>query len=334
MGSRVITPALRLLQVDLTDECPLFCAHCSNSSGPARTTHFPIKSVRKLLDEACKLGLEKIVFSGGEPLRYPHLEEALSASKASGIPTTIFTTGIRNKVTRLPISMQDWRNLSDFGLGLAAFSVYAAPVHREYHNAVVRSVPTAGDSFGANEQAISDARAAGIAVDIHFIPSGKSAGDLPEIHSWAAELGCSVLHLQIPTYQGRNKERPFLELNSADETRLKQAAHSVGAIVGNTRLYVSRFWSSRWNTGDSDCIANLEQLIIRTDGTISPCNACKYGSVTLESENVLAKGGSLGEIWRHSRVLQELRDARGRAHLPTRCEGVLATVSHMAASNA
>jgi len=318
-------PPLKLLQIDLTDDCPLFCGHCSNSSGPGRDTHFPIGRLLDILSGARDLGLEMVVYSGGEPLRYPDLGEALSTAKVGGTPATIFTTGIADKKTRLPVSVERWRELRRSGLIAARFSVYSSPSHREFHNQIVQTRPATGDAFGANEQAIRDARSAGIAVEAHFVPSGASVGDLTEIYSWAIHLGCSTLHLQIPTYQGRNKDSPFLELNSADEGRLKQAASALRSIRGEMGFYVSRFWMSRWEAfTDSNSVANLEQLVIRTDGTISPSNACKYGSVMLEPENILTAGATLADIWRHSRTLQELRAAHGRLQLPDRYERVLA----------
>jgi len=321
-------PVLKLLQIDLTDDCPLFCGHCSNSSGPGRSTHFPIEKLVEIVSAAKDLGLERLVYSGGEPLRYPALNEALLAAKAGGTPVTIFTTGIMDKRTRLPVSVERWHQLKDSGLVGARFSVYSSPSHREFHNAVIQSRPTIGDAFGANELAIRDARSAGITVEVHFVPSGTSVADLAAIYSWAARLGCSTLHLQIPTYQGRNKDSPFLELNSADEARLKQACSELGSISGETEFYVSRFWTSRWEIPThSNSFANLEQLIIRTDGTISPSNACKYGSVMLEPENVLTAGATLADTWKRSRTLQELRDTNGRFQLPTRPEGALAATS-------
>jgi MoaA/NifB/PqqE/SkfB family radical SAM enzyme len=328
----VTTPPLRLLQIDLTDECPLFCAHCSNSSGPSRSAHFPIQRLLAIVTEAKGLGLERIVYSGGEPLRYPNLERALSFARDNCVPATIFTTGIRDKRTRLPVSAEDWCKLTRAGLVGAGFSVYAAPSRRGYHNDIVRTVPAIGDAFGANEEAIKAARTAGLAVEVHFIPSGITLSDLPEIYTWTVGLGCSVLHLQLPTYQGRNSARPFLQLNSSDEARLQETASVLRPIPGQTQFYVSRFWRSRWNAvSNFNCVANLEQLIIRTDGTISPCNACKYGSVTLGSENVLEERTTLADVWRHSCLLQQLRDRGGQVSSPNSCEGVLANMSGLAA---
>jgi MoaA/NifB/PqqE/SkfB family radical SAM enzyme len=324
----MIVPLLKLLQIDLTDDCPLFCGHCSNSSGPGRNTHFPIENLLDIVRGAKDLGVEVVVYSGGEPLRYPNLEEACLAAKSHGLPVTIFTTGIADKKTRLPVSVERWRQLKGSGLVAARFSVYSGPLHRAFHNNVVQTRPTVGDAFGANEQAIKDARSAGITVEVHFVPSGASVADLAAIYSWAAQLGCSTLHLQIPTYQGRNKDSPLLEVNSADEARLKQASWELRSSPGEMEFYISRFWMSRWEASTHpNSVANLEQLIIRTDGTISPSNACKYGSVMLEPENVLTAGTTLADIWRHSRTLQELRDTHGRFQLPLRPEGALAATA-------
>lgn len=318
-------PLLKLLQIDLTDECPLFCAHCSNGSGPKCDTHFPIGRLLEILGEARDLGLQRLVYSGGEPLRYPHLEVALSAAKSAGVPVTIFTTGIWSKETRLSISVEDWRRLACAGLSTAAFSVYSGPSGRDHHNAVVRTRPAAGDAFGVNERAIADARSVGLQAELHFIPSRASVRDLPEVYAWASRLECSVLNLQVPTYQGRNKAEPFLELQATDEDRLKNAAKALADVSSGTGFYISRFWRSRWNMSvEEDCVANLEQLIVRTDGLISPCNACKYGSVTIGSENLLAEGATLANLWRHSETLQGLRNVDGKAQFPRRCEGVLA----------
>jgi MoaA/NifB/PqqE/SkfB family radical SAM enzyme len=322
----VATPPLKLLQIDLTDECPLFCAHCSNSSGPNCDLHFPISRLRELIREAKNLGLERIIYSGGEPLRYPHLEEALLEAKTVDVAPIIFTTGIGDLNTRLPISVSQWSNLKTAGLSVARFSVYSAPSHRKFHNSVVRVKPITGDAFGVNEQAIKDARAVGVTVELHFIPSGSTVRDLSELYSWAAELGCSTLHLQIPTYQGRNQSRPALEVSPAEETRLRESAAALKELPGQTKFYISRFWTSRWHPyADSGCAANLEQLIVCVTGSTSPCNACKYGSTEAEQENLLTGNATLGDIWKYSRRLQEVREAHCRKQLPIGCEGVLAT---------
>src|SRR6266478_3212106 len=100
---------LNLLQLDLTDECPLFCSHCSNSSGPRFESALKYDTVEANVTDAAELGCTDVVLSGGEPLRYASFDRLLSLCKALGMRTTVFTTGIRNKNTRLPIADFEWR---------------------------------------------------------------------------------------------------------------------------------------------------------------------------------------------------------------------------------
>jgi MoaA/NifB/PqqE/SkfB family radical SAM enzyme len=319
-------PALKLLQIDLTDECPLFCVHCSNDSGPLRKTHFPIEALARILMQAKGLGAESVVYSGGEPLRYPHLEQAVSAATSLGLTSTIFTTGIDNDVSRLEVESSRWSSLKGVGLQGAAFSIYSGPKNREFHNRVVRCKPLRGDAFDVNERAIRAAGFAGLRKELHFIPSGTTVRDLQEIYRWAQDLECGTLHLQMPTYQGRNATGGFLSLSYDEELQLKDAALNLRVDATLTSFHISRFWRSRWD-GTSGCGAATEQLIIRADGTISPCNACKYTSRTSQEENVLASSEDLSVIWGKSPALLEVRRARIEGSIPVRCEGVLAIIS-------
>jgi len=327
------TPTLKLLQIDVTDQCPLYCGHCSNSSGPLQDRHFPIRSLIEILRESKKLGAERIVLSGGEPLRYPHLGQAISEASSLDLHTTLFTTGIEDRITRMPVSTERWSELRRLGLGAARFSIYAGPPNREFHNNVVRCKPEVGDAFGVNESAIRDAGSVGLNTELHFVPCGVNAPDLLDIYSWAGELGCASLHLQMPTYQGRNANGATMNLRYESELQLKEIALKLTINSGGPAFHISRFWRSRWGiTPASGCSANIEQLIIRTDGSISPCNACKYGGVHPHRENVLQQ--SLASIWVSSPSLLEIRTSRIEGIIPVRCEAVLAVSPRQASCTA
>jgi MoaA/NifB/PqqE/SkfB family radical SAM enzyme len=202
MGRRM--PPLDLLQLDLTDECPLFCSHCSNSSGPRFTSALPFDAVESALLDAASLGCGEVILSGGEPLQYPPFGELLSLCNALGMKVTAFTTGIRDKATRLSISDLEWVELSRLGLRVAVFSAYGSPSSREFHNRVVRLRPVgANDAFEVNETGIAKAHEAGIAVELQFIPSDETCSELTDVSSWVATLQVRGVHLQYPTSQGR-----------------------------------------------------------------------------------------------------------------------------------
>lgn len=284
---------LHLVQFDLTDECPLYCLHCSNSSGPQMRTAIPSDIVRQALFDADLMGCRSVVFSGGEPLTHPDLPRFLKHSASLAMRSTIFTTGTRNKFSRLPLTPQDWAELKSVGLDTAVFSVYSSPENRGFHNHVVRMRPVgAADAFEANQTGILSAREAGISVEVQFIPSDETCPDLLKIAEWATRNGIVQLHLQYPTDQGRNARHAHLRV-SANQATLKLQALS---LLGDSRIafHISRLWRSRWGMASDS--ARPGQVIVRSDGAVSQCNACKHASGNIPEKNIYNE--RLIDIWK------------------------------------
>jgi MoaA/NifB/PqqE/SkfB family radical SAM enzyme len=284
---------LDLLQIDLTDECPLFCSHCSNSSGPKLKSALRPAQAREAILDAAHLGCRDVILSGGEPLRYNELSGLLALCRKLELNATIFTTGIRDKRTRLPLSSRNWGDLMAVGLNTAVFSSYSGPADRGFHDQIVRLRPTGKqDAFEVNELGIIRAKEAGIAVELQFIPSNETSSDLPAIAVWAAGLGVSRLHLQYPTEQGRNREMASLRVNGRSETLLKADALAL-CNESPVRFHISRMWYSRW--GIASDTARPKQIIVRSDGIATLCNACKYLVEPLSQKNIYRQ--SLRQIW-------------------------------------
>jgi MoaA/NifB/PqqE/SkfB family radical SAM enzyme len=284
---------LDLLQIDLTEECPLFCSHCSNSSGPGLKSAIRPAKARETILDAARLGCRDIIFSGGEPLRYSDLSELLSLCGKLELNSTIFTTGIRDIRSRLPLSSENWRKLMAVGLDVAVFSSYSSPRNREFHDQIVRLRPTGKqDAFEVNELGVTRAVEAGISVELQFIPSDETCSDLPAIAIWAAGLGVSRLHLQYPTNQGRNRDTGSLRVSRKSETLLKADALAL-CNESPVRLHISRMWYSRW--GIASDTARPKQVIVRSDGTAVHCNACKYLVEPLSQKNINQQ--PLRQIW-------------------------------------
>ncbi|MBC8132530.1 MAG: pyrroloquinoline quinone biosynthesis peptide chaperone PqqD, partial [Deltaproteobacteria bacterium] len=93
------------LVAELTYRCPLRCAYCSNpvqlnAMGPDLETDI----WSRVFQEAARLGVMQVTLTGGEPLLRPDLEQLVAAAHASGLYTTLITSGIpldRDRLTRL-----------------------------------------------------------------------------------------------------------------------------------------------------------------------------------------------------------------------------------------
>jgi len=74
--------------------CNLRCVHCFNESGPGNREIPPLSrgEVRDLLDEAERMGVRDVVFTGGEPFLLPEMPEIASDTLAR-FPATILTNG-------------------------------------------------------------------------------------------------------------------------------------------------------------------------------------------------------------------------------------------------
>jgi sulfatase maturation enzyme AslB (radical SAM superfamily) len=90
-------PFVRLtaLWIQLTGTwCNLQCTHCLNASGPREPWLHPLDGAeaRRTIDEAERLGVKEIYFTGGEPFLHrdilPLLEHSLTVA-----PTTVLTNG-------------------------------------------------------------------------------------------------------------------------------------------------------------------------------------------------------------------------------------------------
>ena len=84
---------LPVLQIHASLKCNLLCAHCYSGSGPSAVGAVPVEAVCQLIEDAAQLGYRAVAFSGGEPLIYPGLTEALQQAKGLGLRTSVTTNG-------------------------------------------------------------------------------------------------------------------------------------------------------------------------------------------------------------------------------------------------
>src|SRR5439155_11903340 len=109
--------------------------HCSTESHRKRARALTEETVIRLLREGSCLGLEKVAFTGGEPLLVPYLPRAIRESSALKIESSLYTCGAADSELN-PLTTETAVALAGAGLGKFIFSLYS---HRaEVHNSVTR----------------------------------------------------------------------------------------------------------------------------------------------------------------------------------------------------
>jgi pyrroloquinoline quinone biosynthesis protein E len=90
------------LIAEITHRCPLHCVYCSNPLQLAGTqSELSTEEWTSVFQQAGKLGMLHVHFSGGEPLARADLVALIAAARAAGLYTNLITSGIGLSEPRL-----------------------------------------------------------------------------------------------------------------------------------------------------------------------------------------------------------------------------------------
>src|ERR1700721_1132935 len=83
------------LLAELTYRCPLHCPYCSNpTTYPLKAAEITTAEWLRVLEEAAELGVTHVLFSGGEPLLFPDLDQLVARARAVGLYTNLITSAV------------------------------------------------------------------------------------------------------------------------------------------------------------------------------------------------------------------------------------------------
>lgn len=120
------------IKIEVTRDCPLGCIHCSSNASAGNPLQLSRESVLSLVSQAAEMKVKSIVFSGGEPLVWPWLRDAVSECANRKLGCSIYSTGIDRQGEVSQIGL-----LAERGLGRIVFSLYA--FRKEDHEWVTKN---------------------------------------------------------------------------------------------------------------------------------------------------------------------------------------------------
>ena len=164
---------------ELTQACALACDHCRADAKLQRhPDELSTAEGKQLLEDASEFGEgQLVVLSGGDPLIRQDVEELIAYGTELGLRMTITPSGTRS------LTPHRIQRLADAGIKRMALSLDGASA--EAHDAFRGEE----GSFDETVQAIEDAKAAGIPVQINTTVCGQTIGELPAIRELLRELG-------------------------------------------------------------------------------------------------------------------------------------------------
>ena len=279
---------LKEIKLEVTHECQLYCTHCSSHAGGGNTAQVTWGDCARVLDEAGAMDVEEVAFSGGEPLLWEPLPDAIKLSKRKGFATSLYTTGIAKECGHL------FGTLKNSGLDRIIFSVYADDDH--IHDKTTGLI----GSFKKTISAIEDAVLEGLSVEFHFVPMRHNHSQLGKVANLAKRLGVhrvSVLRL-VP--QGRGKDAT-LGLTSEENIELRKTISILRA--GGMDIRVGSPYNIFMLRDNPSCSAAIDKITISPELYVYPCDAFKQikpESFGIDANYCSLQGNSLKSVWEKS----------------------------------
>ncbi len=271
---------LKEVKIELTNKCSRNCKHCSSSatSNISNLKELNLEDVSKIINEAKLMGVETIVFTGGEPLMYEKLSDLVKLTSSLGMKSTIYSFAYRNDQT-----LKQYKKLIENGLNKIVYSL--ADTLSDEEELSTYEKEDFFDKVFEGTNAI---------LGFHYAVSKDSIDRLNDI-----------VNSTIGTF---DKKKYFDKISL-----LRFVPHGKGTnemdlskeeLLSIKKLYLECDNKSRirlgspWNIlgiENSPCIIADEIMIIGFDGIAYPCDSIKYFTKLGVSGNI--KNNSLIEMY-------------------------------------
>ena len=246
----------KLAFIEITNSCNMKCKHCMNWSVEGSEEGFTKEEIIKLLDELHELDTEEIYISGGEPLLYPYIDEAILHANELGIKVTLATNGleIRNHLEVIKKGVQ-LVSMSFDGIG-------------KTHDKM-RGTPGAFDNCVNMFKLLKENN---VKVRISAMIWKDNLKQIEEMISLAKNSGVSKVNLAylIPEERVKNNEEiliPNKQYKSIaeDVTKLREKYKSDDFDIELRRI-------NHLDENSIDCPGGRNLLHINVHGKVSPCS--------------------------------------------------------------
>lgn len=257
------------VMIALTYRCQCNCVHCSvsnlrNNIGEELST----TEVKRVIDEAQKVGALKIGFTGGEPLLRKDIVELAHHAYRRGLNTSIDTNGIlltKTMVVELKVA------------GISNINVSIDHSRANFHDRLRRNK-------GCFQKAVTGIKhcvecKVPCVVSTYVTNGSIENGELKRIIALAWKLKASAVRVLFPIYSGKLYERKRLLLSQVNKERFFNSFVKSSFVYSESPLF--DFW-----TKNLECAAERKLSIYLTaNGDIKYCYISNesLGSVKKES---------------------------------------------------
>jgi len=289
---------LKEIKIEVTYRCELNCVHCSSDARPSNSLEMRRDDCLRILADAAKMGTQDLAFSGGEPLLWPFIADAVEVASKHGFNVTIYTSGVAEEFKRKSSLLHS--------LGASRFIFSAFGATASSHERITRKA----GSFDRTKTAMRDALAVGLTTELHFVPMSSNYRELSEVAQLARRLGASRVSVLRLVSQGRAALIRDRSLNRIQNLELRRQILALRNEHGDNFIRTGSPYNFLMLNNNPVCSAAIDRLIIGPDLRLYPCDAFKRVSalelVKTEDWSCLSER-SLPECWERSPYLEAVR---------------------------
>lgn len=297
---------LKELKIEVTYQCPLACIHCSSDAHVKNELQMDKGRCISILEEAIKMGVSRVAFSGGEPLIWEGLEDAVGYCHLNDIETTIYTSGNCENIE------ERFEKIAEKGLDKAVFSLYSS--EELEHIRITRKK----DSYQATIKAIQIARKNGIIVELHFVAMKANYMRLSQVVKLGKTIGVERVSVLRFVPQGRGK------IISGQGVLSKQQNNELRENIINLRkdgydIRTGSPWNVLWLNDNPMCMAAQDRMIVAPNLRVYPCDAFKqveFEEISPNDHYSIIENETLEECWEKSAYFNKIREKQST--LPSR----------------
>ena len=283
------------MSLELTWRCSEHCIHCSidNTQNFCAEDELTLDEYKKILDDAAKFGVVRILLTGGEVLLRPDLCDIVEYAVNIGFVVDLYTTG-------LGMSDEVFDRLCAANINSVSFSLYGGTA--ELHDRITG----AEGSFDRTLKAVLMFSSAGVNTVIKSVIMRQNFHGLKKLYELGRRLKIDV-NVSPKIYSCHDG-------HCAEDYRLG-SSHSYKAFFSTDSLFKSNGSRDFVNpkialpAEGSLCFAGRNSLAIDPFGGVRPCVGFKKAFGSLRRE-------SLANIWEQMKCFDELN----RSILTPRCQ--------------
>lgn len=288
---------LKELKLEVTHDCYLKCVHCSSIAEADTRRQMSYQKCLEILRDATAMGVQEITFSGGEPILWGPLADAVKFSVNSGMKVALYTTGNVDKREAI------FYELKLSGLHQVMFSLFGED------KVAHESITNVEGSFDVTLDAIQKCVELGLDTELHFVPFPNNYKSLREIAELGKGLGVkriSVLRL-VPQGRGADKTvQPLMKKENKALRKLIIELREEGHEIRTGSPFNALLLRDR-----PQCCSGIDRLTVSPELKIFPCDAFKQISsqmLGVDGRYSSLEHFSLKECWEKSPYFLKIRN--------------------------